>query len=138
MGRIRNAWELSKSSWQVLSKDRELIAIPVISGIFAILGFLIVASPGFLLLSGSDENSGVNAASYIFFILGSVVAAFYYLRLLKVMWFDAAPGQVDKAPGEAQAVAIGAAIFSFPVVLGALVFLDPLAKAAALAFGLAT
>ena len=71
-------------------------------------------------------------------LIGSVVAAFYYLRLLKVMWFDAAPGQVDKAPGEAQAVAIGAAIFSFPVVLGALVFLDPLAKAAALAFGLAT
>ena len=71
-------------------------------------------------------------------LIGSVVAAFYYLRLLKVMWFDAAPGQVDKAPGEAQAVAIGAAIFSFPVVLGALVFLDPLAKAAAVALGLAT
>ena len=71
-------------------------------------------------------------------LVGSVVAAFYYLRLIKVMWFDPAPGRVDKAPGEAQAVAIGAAVFSFPVVLGALIFIDPLAKAAAAAFGLAS
>ena len=71
-------------------------------------------------------------------LVGSVVAAFYYLRLIKVMWFDAAPGGTDKVPGEAQVIAIGAAIFTFPVVMGALVFLDPLAKAAAVAFGLAS
>lgn len=71
-------------------------------------------------------------------LLGSVIAAFYYLRLVKAMWFDAAPGRVDRAPGEAQAVAIGAAIFSFPVVLGALILLDPAARAAAAAFGLAS
>ena len=71
-------------------------------------------------------------------LVGSVVAAFYYLRLIKVMWFDPAPSGTDAIPGEAKAVAIGAALFSFPVVLGALVFLDPLAKAAAAAFGLAS
>ncbi|MBT9473080.1 MAG: NADH-quinone oxidoreductase subunit NuoN [Pseudomonadota bacterium] len=71
-------------------------------------------------------------------LVGSVVAAFYYLRLIKVMWFDAAPGGTDPIPGEAKAVAIGAALFSFPVVLGALIFIDPLAKAAAAAFGLAS
>ncbi|MDP3590707.1 proton-conducting transporter membrane subunit, partial [Phenylobacterium sp.] len=70
--------------------------------------------------------------------VGSVVAAVYYLRLSKVMWFDPAPSGTDAIPGEAKAVAIGAALFSFPVVLGALVFLDPLAKAAAAAFGLAS
>jgi NADH-quinone oxidoreductase subunit N len=70
-------------------------------------------------------------------LVGSVVAAFYYLRLIKVMWFDTAPGQTDSLPGEARAVAYAAAIFSFPVVLGALVFIDPLAKAAAAALGLA-
>jgi NADH-quinone oxidoreductase subunit N len=69
-------------------------------------------------------------------LVGSVVAAFYYLRLIKVMWFDAAPGETDALPGEARAIAYGAAIFTFPVVLGALVFLDPLAAAAASAFGL--
>jgi NADH-quinone oxidoreductase subunit N len=70
-------------------------------------------------------------------LVGSVIAAFYYLRLIKVMWFDDAPGAIDASPGEARVVAIGAAIFSFPLVLGALIFLDPLAKAAAAAFGLA-
>ena len=71
-------------------------------------------------------------------LVGSVVAAFYYLRLIKVMWFDASPGGTDAIPGEAKAVAIGAALFSFPVVLVALIYLDPLAKAAAAAFGLAS
>jgi len=69
-------------------------------------------------------------------LVGSVVAAFYYLRLIKVMWFDAAPGKTDAIPGEARAIAYGAALFTFPVVLGALIFIDPLAHAAAAAFGL--
>ncbi|MFN3514337.1 MAG: NADH-quinone oxidoreductase subunit NuoN [Phenylobacterium sp.] len=69
-------------------------------------------------------------------LVGSVVAAFYYLRLIKVMWFDEAPGQTDPLPGEARVIAYGAALFSFPLVIGALIFLDPLAAAAAAAFGL--
>ncbi len=64
-------------------------------------------------------------------LVGSVVAAFYYLRLIKMMWFDPAPGAVDKPPVEAKAIALAAALFSFPVVLVALVWLDPLARAAA-------
>ena len=71
-------------------------------------------------------------------LVGSVIAAFYYLRLIKVMWFDNAPGGTDELPREAQVVAISAALFTFPVVMGALVFIDPLAKAAAAAFGLAS
>ena len=69
-------------------------------------------------------------------LVGSVVAAFYYLRLIKVMWFDAAPGQTDAPPVEARAIAIAAALFTFPVVIVALVFIDPQAHAAAAAFGL--
>ena len=65
------------------------------------------------------------------------MAAFYYLRLIKVMWFDASTGgAVDKPPADAKGVAYAAALFSMPVVLGALVFIDPLAKSAASAFGL--
>ncbi|MBA4014409.1 MAG: NADH-quinone oxidoreductase subunit NuoN [Phenylobacterium sp.] len=71
-------------------------------------------------------------------LVGSVIAAFYYLRLIKVMWFDTAPSGTDPLPREAQVVAISAALFTFPVVMGALIFLDPLAKAAAAAFGLAS
>jgi len=66
-------------------------------------------------------------------LVGSVVAAFYYLRLIKVMWFDASAGATDAPPLEARLTAYAAAAFSFPIVLYALTVIDPLAKAAALA-----
>jgi NADH-quinone oxidoreductase subunit N len=69
-------------------------------------------------------------------LMASVVAAFYYLRIIKVMWFDPAPGEVDASPTEARWVAIGGALFSFPLVLVALTWLDPMARSAAAAFGL--
>jgi NADH-quinone oxidoreductase subunit N len=69
-------------------------------------------------------------------LVSSVVAAFYYLRLIKVMWFDPAPGKTDPAPADAKGVAYAAALFTFPVVNLAIVVLDPLAKVAASAFGL--
>lgn len=68
-------------------------------------------------------------------LVGSVVAAFYYLRLIKVMWFDPAPGATETPPVEAKTIAIGAALFSFPVVLVALYWLEPLSKAATAVFG---
>jgi NADH-quinone oxidoreductase subunit N len=69
-------------------------------------------------------------------LVASVVAAFYYLRIIKVMWFDPAPGPVEPAPAEARWIAAAAALFSFPVVMVALAFLDPAAASAASAFGL--
>ncbi|MBO9558102.1 MAG: NADH-quinone oxidoreductase subunit NuoN [Caulobacter sp.] len=68
-------------------------------------------------------------------LVGSVVAAFYYLRLIKTMWFDAPAAGVDKPQPTARAIGFAAALFSFPIVLLALVWLDPAAKAAAAAFG---
>ena len=69
-------------------------------------------------------------------LLSSVVAAFYYLRLIKTMWFDPSRGVTDRAPADAKGVAFAAAIFSFPVVMPLLAFIDPVSKAAAAAFGL--
>jgi NADH-quinone oxidoreductase subunit N len=66
-------------------------------------------------------------------LVGSVVAAFYYLRLIKVMWLDEAPGQTDAPAGEAVAVTYASAFFAFPAVLIALIALDPLAHVAAAA-----
>ncbi len=68
-------------------------------------------------------------------LVGSVVGAFYYLRLIKSMWFDASKGVVDAPAPAARAVGFAAALFAFPVVLVALIWLDPAAKAAAAAFG---
>jgi NADH-quinone oxidoreductase subunit N len=82
---------------------------------------------------GSGQDYMVWAA--VLGLVGSVVAAFYYLRLIKVMWLDAAPGATDKPPLEANAIGILAALFSFPACIVALIWLDPLAKAAAAALG---
>ena len=67
-------------------------------------------------------------------LVGSVVAAFYYLRLIKVMWFDPAPGATDAPAGGATAIAYAAALFAVPVVWIALTWLDPLSLSAAIAF----
>ncbi len=73
----------------------------------------------------------------VFGLVASVPAAFYYLRILKTMWFDEPAGATDRTPGDASAIGMGAALFSFPLVLPALAALDPLATLAARAFGLA-
>jgi NADH-quinone oxidoreductase subunit N len=68
-------------------------------------------------------------------LVGSVVGAFYYLRLIKTMWFEVGDDRTDAPAPEVKTIAYGAALFSFPVVLVALIWLDPLAKLAAKAFG---
>jgi NADH-quinone oxidoreductase subunit N len=66
-------------------------------------------------------------------LVGSVVAAFYYLRLIKVMWLDPSPGATDAPPLEASLAAYASALFAFPAVLFALIAIDPLAHTAAVA-----
>ena len=52
----------------------------------------------------------------------SVVAAFYYLRIIKLMWFDPAPGEASSATDRSPVERQGhrrlrpAAAFSFPLV----------------------
>ena len=82
-------------------------------------------------------KAAIGAGLWPFAVIGlvsSVVAAFYYLRLIKVMWFDPAPGATDPAPGYAKGVAYLAALFSLPAVNIALIGLVPAAAVAASAF----
>jgi len=81
-------------------------------------------------------HAGLGVAA-VLGLVGSVVAAFYYLRVVKVIWFDAAPSATDKPAPEAQFIAVVLALFTFPVVMVALYWIDPLAAQAAHAFGLA-
>jgi NADH-quinone oxidoreductase subunit N len=69
-------------------------------------------------------------------LVASVVAAFYYLRIIKIMWFDPAPGEVDRSPVEARWVAIALSVFTGVGVWFALGGLDQATLAAASAFGL--
>jgi NADH-quinone oxidoreductase subunit N len=59
-------------------------------------------------------------------LVGSVVAAFYYLRLIKVMWLDPASGATETPAGGAVSVAYATALFALPAVWIALVYLDPI------------
>ena len=71
-------------------------------------------------------------------LVASVVAGFYYLRIIKLMWFDPAPEGVepiDRSPIEAKTIAVAAALFSFPLVMIALTWLEPFARAAAVGYG---
>ena len=67
-------------------------------------------------------------------LVGSVVAAFYYLRLIKVMWLDPAPGATEQPSGGAVSVAYATALFAIPVVWIALVYLDPVTLSASASF----
>ncbi len=68
-------------------------------------------------------------------LVASVIAAFYYLRILKLMWFDPAPGDVDAAPAEAKWITYLAAAFAFPGIIVFLWLAYPLAQSAAIGFG---
>jgi NADH-quinone oxidoreductase subunit N len=69
-------------------------------------------------------------------LVASVVAAFYYLRIVKLIWFDPPPGEVDRSPSEARWIALAAGAFSIIFVNVALRWLDPATLEAAKALGL--
>ena len=70
-------------------------------------------------------------------LVGSVVAAFYYLRLVKVMWLDDSPGAVDPLPMDAKLITLASALFAFPLVMIGATWDEPsLAGYAANAFGI--
>ena len=70
--RIRNGWRLAKASWKVLSQDRELVAIPIIAGIAALVVFGVVALPGVALLGGDDD--AVSWAAWIVLAVAALLA----------------------------------------------------------------
>ena len=91
-----------------------------------LLGAMVIIRPG--------GHVGLGWAA-VLGLVGSVVGAFYYLRLIKTMWFEPSDAKTDAPAVEVKAIAYGAALFSCPIVLIALIWLDPLARIAAKAFG---
>jgi hypothetical protein len=56
VGRISNGWRLAKSSWRVLSQDRELVGIPIVAGLISLVVFAVVAGLGIVLVGGNDSS----------------------------------------------------------------------------------
>lgn len=71
MGRISNGWRLAKSSWRVLSRDRELVGIPIVAGFISLVVFAIVAGAGALLVG---DNDSADWALWIILALAGVLA----------------------------------------------------------------
>ena len=118
-----------------LSKERPGIALALTGLSFSVMGI-----PPFSGFWGKffAFKAALAAGQWqiaVFGLVMSVVAAFYYLRLIKTMWFDPAPGRTDAPAGDARAIGLAAALFSFPLVMPFLALLEPWAKTAAQAFG---
>ena len=84
MGRIRNTFELAKLSWGVLKKDRELLAIPVLS--FLVSAALLIAlifvafAPASTESGGAEETTASPAMAIVAIVaaLGlSVISVFF-------------------------------------------------------------
>lgn len=121
-----------------LKKDRPLTAVAL-----TILSLSAVGIPpmsgfwGKFYVFGAAADAGYWMAGAAG-LVASVVAAFYYLRIIKVIWFDTPEfdATTDKAPVSAQWIGWAAAAFSFPVLLIALTWLEPLTRAAAAGVGI--
>lgn len=99
MGRISRTVDLAKASWSVLSKDRELAALPVMSffanlvvaAVFLGLVFLIGGDDFFSSSSdttGSTGSTGFNASPFVYllgffaYLVGTFVTVFFQTALI--------------------------------------------------------
>ncbi len=62
MGRLSNTWQLAKTSWTVLKKDRELLWIPVLSFMVSAAVLTIVLALVWVSRSTADSGGDVTAA----------------------------------------------------------------------------
>ena len=69
-GKIANTWHLSKISWDVLNKDRELLFMPVLS----LVCMIPVCIVGFVVMLTLESTSGEETAQNAVTVVGVVVA----------------------------------------------------------------
>lgn len=77
MGRMQNAWQLTKTSWGVLKKDKELMAFPVFGGLASVA--IMAVGIGLAFVAGlrfTDEQPEVPPAAGIVLIIASALAIY--------------------------------------------------------------
>ena len=120
-----------------LKRDRPVTAIAL-----TVLSLSVLGMPPFSGFWGKYYVFGAAAGAGYWMVaaaglVASVVAAFYYLRVIKLMWFDPPLDETttDAAPVEAKWVGWVCAAFAFPLVIVGLTWLEPLTRTAATGFG---
>ena len=83
MERVERAFRLLRASWEVLKKDRELIVLPVVSGVITLVvaGSFVAAAWG---TGGIRSGQNPSALSYL------LLALFYFCAYLVGIFFNAA------------------------------------------------
>jgi hypothetical protein len=75
MHRIRNTFDLAKASWHVLKADKELLLLPVISGVASLAVMASFAVPFFLTnLDGQDLESPGTVGYVVMFVIYALLA----------------------------------------------------------------
>jgi hypothetical protein len=78
MGRFAAGWQLGVRSWSLLMRDKELIALPLLSGFFSLLALAVFAGPGIALSHGARHPGPVSWVLYAIALFAvSVVATFF-------------------------------------------------------------
>jgi NADH-quinone oxidoreductase subunit N len=121
-----------------LKEDRPVTALAI-----TVLSLSVLGMPPFSGFWGKYYVFGAAASAGYWMVaaaglVASVVAAFYYLRIIKLMWFDPAPAgtaATDRAPFESQWIGWACAAFSSPLLIAGLTWLEPLTRIAATGFG---
>jgi hypothetical protein len=84
---FRRSWELTKISWDILQKDKELLAFPLLSMIGVLVISLVFALP--LLGSGLlQAMAGEGDGSFLAYIVGIAVLFLYYFAISIVVTYS--------------------------------------------------
>ena len=118
MGRMANTWHLTKISWSLLKKDRELLWLPVLSMIsiagLILVGFGVLTVTGTLgVLDGSESPDGSLIVLGIVFVFACSATAVFFEGALVA-------GAYDRMTGGDPTVrsAISAATTRLPALFG--------------------
>lgn len=85
MGRIQHTLELAKTSWRVLQADRELLLLPVLSGIaslFVAATFAVPLIAGGLLTAEDGGRAGGYVVMFLMYVALAVVTIFFNAALV--------------------------------------------------------
>jgi len=84
---FRRSWELTKISWDILQKDKELLAFPLLS----MIGVLVISFVFALPLLGSgllQAMAGEGDGSFLAYIVGIAVLFLYYFAISIVVTYS--------------------------------------------------
>lgn len=86
--RFLRSWEISKNTFQVMRKDKEILLFPVLSSIFSLILLLIFVFPSFLALLSGKDGGGISL------YLG--ILAFYFATTFTAIFFNVGTVHIAK------------------------------------------